>query len=210
MREMAGSNGRNSYHNSESRQETLRRYCLVWWKDLGIEDRDWRRPIYFDYARDLVYVMCAPTPGPALFDPLIKFLLDHIGDHIKRLRHFEVKQLPLKHMVFKLLKWIIKEADQPSDEEEEEVEQEKVNPFQLYRLDPEWLPLRGILGMASLRDVTFTLLDKVRPADYVLEERLDTLWNYLDVCKVVFKNGDAPFVFVRWERKKHEGRGFRR
>lgn len=175
---------------AESREETLRKYCLVWWKDIGREVKDWRRPICFDPERDMPFIVAVKgNIDITLSSEHIILLKSICGEQMKKITRLEVKRLDRYRLAMRTMRDRINKMEGPTY--------------------TGWnRPLEGVLQLSALKKVVFKR--SIHPyyfrhspnfdAESYLQRRQTTIAAYLKIHEFRFDNGKAPDILVKPER----------
>ncbi|KAF8854598.1 hypothetical protein BDZ45DRAFT_805645 [Acephala macrosclerotiorum] len=166
-----------------SRMLTLRRYSVVFWKDL--EDlpawiRDRRRPICFDHERDLLYVLCGRQQGHLSFSDWMARLNHFCGGRLADVKRFEIRQVHVNFWHSELT-WVRQHVTNGNSQWT----------WPMTRLSEP--ALDGLFQLPELQVVNFPELKcwDVR----ILYWELIT--EYLGIHRARLKNREAPTVLVR-------------
>ncbi|CZR61306.1 uncharacterized protein PAC_11202 [Phialocephala subalpina] len=197
------------YICSDSRAETLRKYCLVWWMDLGREQKDWRRPICFDWERDLPYIVGESErvpEDPGLLSHFMMLLRSAYCEHMKKVTRLEVREFDQNSQIHEIiLPQRIKGASYdpyPAPSQAHYEGQDMY--FGFMRKEP---PLDGVLQLSGLKHVTFryTINAAMGPSRFQsdFDKRKKMITTYLSMHKHRFKEQKVPEVMAMAERKHY-------
>ncbi|KAE8443158.1 hypothetical protein EG329_002327 [Mollisiaceae sp. DMI_Dod_QoI] len=186
---------------AQSRVETLRRYTLVWWDDLGIEGEfqllEWQRLICFDHERDSLYVIWGTKQGLIPFSSFIIGINIFCNNCLTKITSFEIRQ---PHSNLSLLHTIMRAFDSEDSWPLEFTPQAVEGLRQWILSEPA---LDGLLYMPGLRRVTFSVSTRNREHDAVLDSWRTLMEAYLKIHSNKFYNETEPELVVRKGKKNY-------
>lgn len=184
---------------TESREEALRKYCLIWWKDIGREEEDWRRPICFNPERDMPFIVMgsASRGDEILLSEHIILLKSLRGEQMRKITRLEIKRLDRYKFELRTMWERINRIERPTI------------PFGGCLLPkPKRTPLESVLQLSALSKVVFR--QSVDPAYHWHNPEFDaesyrqrhqtTIAAYLKTHELRFDNGKAPDIVVKPEK----------
>ncbi|CZR54746.1 uncharacterized protein PAC_04630 [Phialocephala subalpina] len=174
----------------ESRELALERYSVVFWKDLGAEARDWRRPICFDHERDLLYVLCGAKQNHLSFQEWMVRLNFQCNNRLPTVRRFEIRQVHISFWHSELT-WLKEHVNNDNNQWTWPKMQHPYPSLPYYT--PFEPALDGLFQLRELQVVNFPISKSWDVRIFYWE----LITEYLRIHWARFKELEAPVVLVR-------------
>lgn len=173
-----------------SRKLALQSYSVVFWKDLGAESRDWRRPICFDHERDVLYVLCGSKQNDLSFQEWMLRLNFQCDNRLAKVARFEIRQLHINLWDSELI-WVREHVYNDNYQWTWPTTQYPYPSLPFLTLSEP--ALDGLFQLRELRVINF-------PVSKEWDDRIfywDLISEYLSLHWARFKELEAPTVLVR-------------